>query len=110
MPLLADLFSGGSYAAAYYVYLWAEVLDAGSAPLYVCMYVWNNTWHGSIQMGLTPSWKPGTASTRTLRVVFASTFTHQEIPWTPRKLSVSSGAGGIPSLLDQILFLFGGNL
>lgn len=23
-----DLFSGSSYAAAYYVYLWAEVLDA----------------------------------------------------------------------------------
>ena len=27
--MLIDLFSGGSYAAAYYVYLWAEVLDAG---------------------------------------------------------------------------------
>ncbi len=24
-----DLFSGSSYASAYYVYLWAEVLDAG---------------------------------------------------------------------------------
>jgi Zn-dependent oligopeptidase len=25
----SDLFSASSYAAAYYVYLWAEVLDAG---------------------------------------------------------------------------------
>ena len=25
----SDLFSASSYASAYYVYLWAEVLDAG---------------------------------------------------------------------------------
>jgi Zn-dependent oligopeptidase len=31
--IFEDLFSGSSYASAYYVYLWAEVLDAGTVPL-----------------------------------------------------------------------------
>lgn len=29
ISMILDLFSASSYAAAYYVYLWAEVLDAG---------------------------------------------------------------------------------
>ena len=31
--ICSDLFSGSSYASAYYVYLWAEVLDAGTSTV-----------------------------------------------------------------------------
>jgi Peptidase family M3 len=43
---LSDLFSASSYAAAYYVYLWAEVLDAGTLSFHpytsvknLCIYL-----------------------------------------------------------------------
>ena len=34
----AHLFSGFSYASAYYVYLWAEVLDAGKPFFFNCLW------------------------------------------------------------------------
>jgi Zn-dependent oligopeptidase len=32
---VTDLFAGSGYASAYYVYLWAEVLDAGMCDRYL---------------------------------------------------------------------------